>query len=101
MSSRRLLCFIVLGPLVGLSACKGGLSSFGQNPQPAPSAPTVSSISPTSATAGGVAFTLTVNGSNFLSGSDVVWTNPGNPGFVGGPATFVSTSQLTLQISAA
>jgi hypothetical protein len=42
-----------------------------------------------------------VNGSNFISGADVVWTNPGNPGFVGGPATFVSGSQVTLQISAA
>jgi subtilase family serine protease len=33
--------------------------------------PTISSISPTSATAGGAAFTLTVNGTNFASGATV------------------------------
>jgi hypothetical protein len=31
----------------------------------------------------------------------VVWSNPGNPGFVGGPATFSSATQLSLQVSAA
>jgi len=33
--------------------------------------PTISSISPTSATAGGAAFTLTVNGTNFVNGATV------------------------------
>jgi hypothetical protein len=42
-----------------------------------------------------------VTGSNFVSGASVVWSNPGNPGFVGGPATFNSATQLSLQISAA
>ena len=36
--------------------------------------PTVSSLSPNSATAGGAAFTLTVNGTNFVSGAGVRWT---------------------------
>ncbi len=39
--------------------------------------PTLASISPNSATAGGGAFTLTVTGSNFVNGSVVRW-NLGN-----------------------
>jgi hypothetical protein len=41
-----------------------------------------------------------MNGSNFESGSFVSWHNTGNPDFIGGVPTFVSASQLTLQISA-
>src|SRR5208282_1276302 len=37
--------------------------------------PTISSLSPTSATAGGAAFSLTVNGSNFVSNSTVDWNS--------------------------
>lgn len=37
--------------------------------------PTISSISPTSITAGGPGFTLTVNGTNYASGSVVVWNS--------------------------
>jgi hypothetical protein len=58
-------------------------------------------LSPANATAGGPAFTLTVNGSNFANPATVEWKNPANPGFVGGSATFVSASELTLQIPAA
>lgn len=36
-------------------------------------APSISSISPNSATAGGAQFTLTVNGTNFVSGATVRW----------------------------
>lgn len=49
-----------------------GLSNvvtFLVNP-PANPVPSVTSMSPTSATAGGASFTLTVNGSNFISNSD-------------------------------
>jgi hypothetical protein len=105
MNFRRLFCCAYFISLAGLSACGGG-SSYSNNPTPppptpAPATPSVSSTSPSSATAGSAGFTLTVNGSNFTSGAQVKWSNPGNPGFVGGPATFVSASQLTLQISAA
>jgi len=57
--------------------------------------PAVSSISPTTATAGGSDFTLTVNGSNFVGGSVVQ---------VNGSArttTFVSSTQLTATVVAA
>lgn len=55
-------------------------------------APALSSLSPSAATAGGPAFTLTVNGSNFVSGSTVRWNGAARP------TTFVSASQVTAAI---
>jgi len=57
--------------------------------------PAIATLGPNSATAGGVAFALTVNGSNFVNGAQVQWNNA--------PRTtnFVSAAQLTAQISAA
>jgi hypothetical protein len=57
-------------------------------------APTLNSISPTSATAGGAVFTLTVDGSNFVSGSVVRWNGNSRT------TTFVSATQLTASIPA-
>ena len=77
---------------LALAGCGGG----GGTPPP-PSAnpvPTLTSISPTSATAGGVAFTLTANGSNFISSSVVRW------GGANRTTTFVSSTQLTAAIPA-
>lgn len=62
---------------------------------PANPAPSVTSLSPTSATAGGAAFTLTVNGSNFLNTSVVNYNGAART------TTFVNASQLTAQITAA
>lgn len=56
--------------------------------------PVVSSISPASATGGGPAFTLTVNGSGFVQGSQVSF-NSNNV-----VTTFVSSTQLTAAIPA-
>jgi hypothetical protein len=98
MNLRHQVAFILLAILAGVSGCKPGIT-FGPPPPPGP-APTISSISPTSATAGGAAFTLTVNGSHFLSGADLVWRNPDNPDVGGGPVTFVNSSLVTLQIPA-
>ena len=58
-------------------------------------APTLSSISPTTKTAGDVNFTLTVNGSNFLNTSITRFNG------VDRPTTFVNSTQLTAQITAA
>jgi hypothetical protein len=60
----------------------------------AATAPTLSSLSPTSTAAGGTGFTLTVNGSNFVSGASVLWNGATRP------ATFVSATQLTAAIPA-
>lgn len=56
--------------------------------------PTISSLSPTSATAGAAAFTLTVNGSNFVSGSVVNWNGAALT------TTYSSASKLTAQVPA-
>lgn len=56
--------------------------------------PTTTSISPASATAGDSAFTLTVNGSNFVNGSTVLWN--GLPR----PTIFVSAARVTAAIAA-
>lgn len=55
--------------------------------------PVVTSISPTSATAGGAAFTLTLNGSDFFSASVVNWNGSARA------TTFVNNTQLTAAIS--
>ena len=56
-------------------------------------APELASINPTSAAAGGPAFTLTVNGSNFISGSVVRWNGSDR-------STSGSGNQLTATIPA-
>ncbi len=57
--------------------------------------PAATSISPANVAAGGAAFTLTVNGSNFLSSSVVLWNGQSRP------TTFVSSGTLTAAITAA
>ncbi len=56
--------------------------------------PTLTTLSPTSAPAGGAAFTLTVNGSNFINGATVYW------GATALTTTFVSVTQLTANVPA-
>ncbi len=58
--------------------------------------PTTTSIAPASATAGGSAFPITVNGTNFVSGSSTVTWNGSNR-----TTTYVSATQLTAAITAA
>ena len=58
-------------------------------------APTETSLSPTSATAGGAAFTLTVNGTGFVSTSVVKFNGAAKT------TTFVGATQLTAAITAA
>jgi uncharacterized protein (TIGR03437 family) len=59
-----------------------------------PAGPTISSLSPPSATAGGQAFPLTVNGANFGSDAVVQWNGAALP------THFVSSAQLTATVSA-
>jgi hypothetical protein len=73
----------------------GGTSaaaSFTTNPTNP--APTVASLAPASATAGTSAFNLTVAGTNFISTSSVYWNGTALP------TSFVSSAQLTAQVSA-
>jgi hypothetical protein len=57
--------------------------------------PIISSISPTVKETGDSGFTLTVNGSNFISGSVIRWNGSNRT------TTFVSSSKLTASISSA
>jgi hypothetical protein len=57
-------------------------------------APSLTSISPSQATAGSGAFTLTVNGQNFIPTSVVRWNGADRP------TTYVSATQLTAAIPA-
>ena len=56
--------------------------------------PTLSALSPTSVTAGAAAFTLTVDGSGFVSGATVKWSGTAKT------TTYVSATRLTASISA-
>jgi YVTN family beta-propeller protein len=89
MKSSGLLAVTIFALYI-LSACGGGTSNAGG---PSPS-PTITTISPNSAVAGGAAFTLTINGTNFLSSSTV------NFGGAVPTTTFVSSTQLTAAIPA-
>jgi hypothetical protein len=55
---------------------------------------TIASLSPASATAGGTGFTLTVNGTNFVSGATVNW------GSTALATTFISATELTAAVPA-
>jgi 6-phosphogluconolactonase len=76
----------------GLANC-GGSGTTVPPPPPAP-APAVSSISPDSAIAGAAAFTLTINGSNFVAASMVNFAGTSLT------TTYVSATQLTAAIPA-
>ena len=67
------------------------LSPFSGSPA---GAPTLTTLSPSSAAAGGPGFTLTVNGSNFVSGSVVRWNGAGRA------TAFVSATRLNATILA-
>jgi hypothetical protein len=55
----------------------------------------ISSLSPSLALAGGPAFTLAVNGTNFSNGATVQWNGAARP------TTFVNSTQLTTTITTA
>lgn len=60
----------------------------------ASTAPTITQLMPPGAMAGGPAFTLTVNGSNFVNGAVVYWNAATRT------TTFVTAGQITAAISA-
>lgn len=58
-------------------------------------APVIASLNPTEATAGGTGFTLTINGTNFVSGAIATWNGTALS------TTFVNATQLTVSVPAA
>lgn len=73
--------------------CGGGSNSSTPPPQNNP-VPSVSTLSPSSTAAGGPTFTLTVNGSGFISSSSVQWNGSSRS------TSFASSTQLTAAITA-
>jgi 6-phosphogluconolactonase (cycloisomerase 2 family) len=95
------LVILGIARLLFLVGCSTSPSPSFSNPPSPPSnpspngSPAVATISPTSAIAGGAAFTLTVNGTNFVSASMVQF------GSTALTITFVSSTQLIVTIPAA
>ena len=83
--------------LLLLAGCGGGGQSSINQPTSSESnpTPTITTISPNTTVAGGAAFTLTINGTNFVAASTV------NFGGSAPAITFVSSTQLTAAIPAA
>src|ERR1051326_6948081 len=92
VSSLSILSVFIISALI--TGCGGGGSTPPPPPPPNPS-PSISSLSPASAIAGSQGFTLTVNGSNFISSSQVQFN--GTPR----ATTFLSSSQLQTSITTA
>ena len=94
MWGRLLFLVLAFAAAALLIGCIGAGSTLPPNPVPANPAPSLSSLSSSSVTAGNPGFSLTVNGSNFISASTVQWNGSNRA------TTFASGSQLTAQILA-
>src|SRR5579864_533648 len=76
-----------------LCACGGGADTVSATSDNA--VPQITSLAPDNVNAEGAAFILTVNGSQFASGSSVLWNDAVLP------TTYVSAAQLTAQVPSA
>lgn len=86
------LSVTVVNPAPGGGASNAAL--FTVNAQPNPT-PTITTLTPSAVFAGSSAFTLTINGTNFIGGATVQVNGQNRP------TTFISATQLTVQITAA
>jgi len=86
----RFLTVILVLLFTVIAACGDNDNNESKNP-----VPVLTALSPTSATVGDAAFTLTVTGSGFVTGSTVNWSGAART------TTFVSGTQLTAAIAAA
>ena len=97
MDLRLRLILVTAVALISLVGCSSGNSgsSEGGNPNPVPNpVPSITSMTPSSANAGGAGVTIMVNGEGFISSSTVNWNGSSR-------ATTVSGTQLTAAITAA
>ncbi len=91
---RRMSAAVLLLANFALLGCGVGNSTQVVNDPPPLPAPMITTISPNSAVAGGVPFTLTINGTNFVVGSIVNFDGTART------TTFLSATQLTAAIPA-
>jgi hypothetical protein len=80
--------------LVAILGVAAGCGGGDDKKKPTNPVPVLSSVSPNTAVAGGAGFTLTANGTGFVSGSTVNWNGAARA------TTFVSPVQLTAAIPA-
>lgn len=90
----RLEVIALLAAVAALSSCGGSSSTSNPPPPPPNPLPSITSLSPSSTSTGGAAFTLTVNGSNFISASAVQWNGSSRT------TSYVSATQVTAAITA-
>src|SRR5207237_915259 len=83
------------GLLLIVGGCGGGGGGSSSAAASANPMPAISSLAPASATAGAAVQTVVINGSGFISGSKVTYNG------VAHTATFVSATQLTIQLTSA
>lgn len=88
VASAAIVTITVFNPFPG-GGTSNPLTFRANNP-----APMIFGLNPESTTAGGPAFTLSVNGVNFVPASTVQWNGDGRP------TTFISSTRLTAMISA-
>jgi hypothetical protein len=88
----KLWCMLLL--IFASLSCGYGSNYNGMNPGPG-AVPNISQIVPHSITAGGSGFVLTVNGSNFGTGSAIYWESKSHN------ASYLTGQQITTTISAA
>jgi hypothetical protein len=86
-----LWCVLALASLFVLSACWGGGSSSTPASQNNPT-PSITSLSPSGATAGEAASTVTISGTGFVQGSTAEWNQSNRV------TTFVSATQLKMTL---
>lgn len=86
---RVITALVAVAISTGIAGCASGSGA-----PPPPITPAVATISPNNATLGGPAFTLTLNGSNFVSGAEASFKGSAVP------SEFVSTTQLIAVIPA-
>lgn len=80
------------GSYSGMQMLAAGIANLSS---PANPAPVITGLNPSSALPGGPAFTLTVNGTNFVNGSVVRWNGANRT------TTYVNSTRLTAAITAA
>lgn len=89
------ILILVASSLVAQAGCStSGGGGSGQPPPPGNPVPNITSLSPSSVTAGAPAQPLTIQGSNFLSTSTVTYNGQTHT------ATFTSSTQLSIPLSA-
>ena len=95
-NSFRITCLTISSFCILMSGCSGGGGS--KNP-----VPTVTSLSPASATAGAAPQTLTINGTGFISSAGTGFVSSSTVTFnsVAHPAIYVSATQLTITLTLA